>query len=175
MLAHRAVPCTVPTAKRPCAPPPFVSCTVCPRRLEAAKLEVVEAYKCSDVERRILLLTKAVEVFKGGVVGGDKRLQFFQKVRGDTCFPLPAPPCPLPLAPCPLPLAPCPCPHPHWPLYCVHVLSGMAGQTVEDQIALLRKQVQLSDRHKKVHCSTARLLLLLLLLPLPSWLVKQPL
>jgi hypothetical protein len=52
----------------------------CHRRLEAAKLEVVEAYKCPDIERRVLLLQKAVDVFKGGVAGGDKRLLFFQKV-----------------------------------------------------------------------------------------------
>jgi hypothetical protein len=56
-------------------------CACVCRRLEAAKLEVVEAYKCPDVERRLLLLQKAVEVLKGGVAAGDKRLVFFQKAR----------------------------------------------------------------------------------------------
>ena len=50
------------------------------RRLEAAKLEIVAAYKVADLDRRLLMLLNAVEVFKGGVAAGDKRMPFFLKV-----------------------------------------------------------------------------------------------
>jgi hypothetical protein len=48
-------------------------------------VEVTEAYRSTAIERRLVMMTRAAELLKGGVTAGDKRLVFYQKVRGVAC------------------------------------------------------------------------------------------